>query len=73
MSCLYSTDFTYYQSAPQHRYKEGYELSELCSTIARIMCDGNLLWDMDRQLNFSLFCNRLLIQMNIPAPVVYTR
>jgi hypothetical protein len=54
-------------------YKEGYELSELCSTIARIMCDGSLLWDLDRQLNFSLFCNRLLIQMNIPAPVVYTR
>ncbi|CAO3615841.1 unnamed protein product [Mucor hiemalis] len=53
-------------------YKSGVELSELCSTVVQILCRGDVSWDFDRQMNFSIFCNQLVTQMNIPAPVVYT-
>lgn len=53
-------------------YKSGTELSELCSTVVQILCRGDVSWDLDRQMNFSIFCNQLVTQMNIPAPVVYT-
>lgn len=52
--------------------KSGMELSELCSTIVQALCGGGA-WDIDRQMNFTLFCNRLLIQIDIPSSVVYTR
>ncbi|KAG2211593.1 hypothetical protein INT47_008689, partial [Mucor saturninus] len=53
-------------------FKTGIELSELCCSIVQTLCGGNITWDMDRQLNFSIFCNRLLLQIDIPPPVVYT-
>lgn len=53
------------------KLKSGLELSELCSTTIRTLCGGSLLWDMDRYMNFSLFCNQLIIQMNIPPLIVY--
>lgn len=53
--------------------KTGIELSELSSSIIQTICGGNLAWDMERQMNFSIFCNRILMQIDIPAPVVYTR
>lgn len=53
--------------------KSGIELSELCSSIIQTLCGGNITWDMDRQMNFSIFCNRMLMQIDVPEPVVYTR
>ncbi|GAA5807117.1 hypothetical protein MFLAVUS_000468 [Mucor flavus] len=52
--------------------KSGIELSELCSSIIQTLCGGNITWDMDRQMNFSIFCNRMLMQIDVPEPVVYT-
>ncbi|KAI8085814.1 uncharacterized protein B0P05DRAFT_533834 [Gilbertella persicaria] len=48
------------------------QLSDLCSNVVKILCGGNLMWDMDRLMNFSLFCNRLVVQLDISAPVIYT-
>lgn len=57
----------------QEQFKSGIELSELCSTIVQLLTGGNISWDLERQMNFSIFCNKLVIEMNIPEPVVYTR
>ncbi|GAA5797293.1 hypothetical protein HPULCUR_002674 [Helicostylum pulchrum] len=48
--------------------KSGIELSELCSSIVQTLCGGNITWDMDRQMNFSIFCNRMLMQIDVPGP-----
>jgi CHASE2 domain-containing sensor protein len=54
-------------------FKTGIELSELCSTMIQSLLGGTMSWDINRQLNLSLFCNRLITQIDIPAPVVYMR
>ncbi|KAI9480304.1 MAG: hypothetical protein EXX96DRAFT_607192 [Benjaminiella poitrasii] len=68
-----------FQSQPQPHtmitssiYKSDIELSGLCTFMIRMLCGGNLMWDMDKVVNFTLFCNRLITQLNIPPPVVYT-
>ncbi|KAI8380259.1 hypothetical protein BD560DRAFT_387608 [Blakeslea trispora] len=56
----------------QPSLKSPNELSELCSTVVKILCGGNLMWDMDRLMNFSLFCHRLVVELNLSTSVVYT-
>jgi hypothetical protein len=69
----YVSQQQYLPPQPQSLFKSGVELSELCSITVQTLCGGNITWDIDRQMNFSLFCNRLLMQIDIPTPVVYTR
>lgn len=49
------------------------DLSVLSQKVIRLLCCGNTIWDMDRITNFSTFCDRLMLQIDIPESVVYTR
>ncbi|KAI7902110.1 uncharacterized protein BX663DRAFT_455650 [Cokeromyces recurvatus] len=53
-------------------YKSDVELPGLCSFIIQALCGGNLMWDIAKFMNFTLFCNQLLTELNIPISVVYT-
>ncbi|KAL7314665.1 hypothetical protein PS15m_006208 [Mucor circinelloides] len=48
------------------------DLSVLSQKVIRLLCCGNTIWDMDRIINFSTFCDRLMLQIDIPESVVYT-
>lgn len=49
------------------------DLSVMSQKVIRLLCCGNTIWDMDRITNFSSFCDRLMLQIDIPEAVVYTR
>ena len=49
------------------------DLSVMSQKVIRLLCCGNTIWDMDRITNFSNFCDRLMLQIDIPESVVYTR
>ncbi|KAI8637920.1 hypothetical protein BD408DRAFT_374339, partial [Parasitella parasitica] len=48
------------------------DLSVMSQKVIRLLCCGNTIWDMDRITNFSNFCDRLMLQIDIPKSVVYT-
>ncbi|KAK4509089.1 uncharacterized protein ATC70_007439 [Mucor velutinosus] len=48
------------------------DLSVMSQKVIKLLCCGNTIWDMDRIANFSSFCDRLMLQIDIPEAVVYT-
>ncbi|CEP10894.1 hypothetical protein [Parasitella parasitica] len=46
------------------------DLSLMSQKVIRLLCCGNTIWDTDRITNFSNFCDRLMLQIDIPKSVV---